>query len=313
MKVITLKDLKVIFMGTPSFSVPILENLIKNANVLGVVTAPDALIGRKKVLTASPIKMCAQKYNIPVFTPVKLKEDYESILELNPDIIITCAYGQIVPKVILDTPKYGCINIHASLLPKYRGASPIQSAIINGEKETGITLMYMAEGLDTGDIIKEKSIKIDDVDNLETLSNKLSILASNMIIEELPNIINGKSERIPQDNDQATYVGLIKREDEHLDFNIPAIDVYNKVRAFAPSPLANFILDDLEYKVGLCEVTNESGSAGLIISEDKNSFTIACQVNAIKILKIKPLGKNLMDVKDFKNGYHDKLVGKVVK
>lgn len=310
-----MKNLKVIFMGTPKFSVPILEKLIEYTNVVGVVTAPDAYVGRKKVLTASPVKALALQENIPVYSPNKLREDYKSILEINPDIIITCAYGQIVPKEVLDYPKYGCINIHASLLPKYRGASPIQSAIINGEKQTGITLMYMDEGLDTGDIITEEVVDIDDNDNLETLSNKLKMLGAKMIIDNLSSIVNGTCERIKQNDNDASYVGLIKREDEHLDFNDSALNLYNKVRAFAPSPLANFILDDVEYKIGLASVVSLDNDSmpGTIILEDKNSFVIKTKDGGLMVHKIKPLGKNLMDVKDFKNGYHDKLVGKVVR
>ncbi len=310
-----MKNLKVIFMGTPEFSVPILEELIKYTNVVGVVTAPDAYVGRKKVLTACPVKALALQKNIPVYSPNKLREDYKSILEKSPDIIITCAYGQIVPKEVLDYPKYGCINIHASLLPKYRGASPIQSAIINGEKQTGITLMYMDEGLDTGDIIKEEIIDIDNNDNLETLSNKLKMLGAKMIIENLSSIIDGTCERIKQNDKDASYVGLIKREDEHLDFNDSAINIYNKIRAFAPSPLANFILDDIEYKVALASITSLDNDVkpGTIVLEDKDSFTIKTKDAGLVIHKIKPLGKNLMNVRDFKNGYHDKLIGKVVR
>ena len=308
-----MQDIKVVFMGTPIFSVPILEALIKNTNVIGVITAPDAYIGRKKVLTACPVKECALKNNIPVYSPIKLKEDYKFLAELNPDIIITCAYGQIVPKAVLDIPKYGCINIHASLLPKYRGASPIHHAIMAGEKETGITLMYMNEGLDTGDIIKEDKVMIDFEDNLETLSNKLCNLGAKMIIDELPSIINGTNNRIPQNSEDATYVGLLKREDEHLSFDDNALNIYNKIRALTPSPLANFILDDIEYKVAKCEMTDATGKIGEIVKEDKESFTIMCKDKGIKITKIKPLGKNIMNVKDFKNGYHDSLVGKVVK
>ena len=308
-----MKDLKVIFMGTPLFSVPILKELINNTNVIGVVTAPDAYIGRKKILTPCEIKKVAIENNIRVFSPVKLRLEYQDIIDLKPDIIITCAYGQIVPKEVLDAPRLGCINIHASLLPKYRGASPIYSAILNGEKETGISLMYMAEGLDTGDIIKMEKIEIDDYDNMETLSNKLSSLAAKMIIEELPSIINGTNKRIKQDDSQSSYVGLIKREDEHLDFNMDVKDVYNKYRALSPSPLANFILDDMEYKIGECEIVNDLGGVGKIIKEDKDSFTIGCINGSLKITKIKPLGKNLMSVKDFKNGYHNELVGKIVR
>jgi len=308
-----MKELNVIFMGTPIFSVPILEALIENTNVIGVVTSPDAYVGRKKVLTACPVKETAEKYNIMTYSPIKLKNDNDFILELNPDIIITCAYGQIVPEEVLNCPRLGCINIHASLLPKYRGASPIHHAIMNGEAETGITLMYMAKGLDTGDIIKAEKVDIDIKDNLETLSNKLSLLGAKMIIDELPKIIDGTNKRIKQNDDEATYVGILKRKDEHLDFNNDAINVYNKVRALSPSPLANFILDDVEYKVGECEIVEASGNPGEIVIEDKKSFTIMANDKGIKITKIKPTGKNLMNVSDFKNGYHASLVGRVVK
>lgn len=305
-------------MGTPLFSVPILEKLIENTNVVGVVSSPDAYVGRKKVLTFSPIKECALSKNIPVYTPLKLKEDFEFIFELKPDIIITCAYGAIVPEEVLNYPRLGCINIHASLLPKYRGASPIQSVIMNGESETGITLMYMDKTLDTGDIIKQESLKIDYKDNYETLSNKLSILGTKMIIDELPSIINGTNNRIKQDDSMANYVGLIKREDEHLDFNMNALDIYNKIRAFSPSPLANFILEDKEYKVAeadVCEIDikNIDDVPGTIIWEGKNSFIVKAKDEGIMILKIKPTGKNIMDVSSFKNGYHEKLTGKVVR
>lgn len=310
-----MKDLRVIFMGTPLFSVPILEELIKNTNVIGVVTAPDAYVGRKKILTACPIKELALKNNIEVFNPVKLREDYQFIVDKNPDIIITCAYGQIVPEVILNLPKFGCINIHASLLPKYRGASPITAAIANGETETGITLMYMAKGLDTGDIIKSEKVSISYTDNYETLSNKLSTLGAKMIIDNLPSIIDGTNERIKQDESNATYVGLLKREDEHLDFDDTTFNIYNKIRAFSPSPLTNFKLDNIEYKVVEAletKIDDNKDKPGTIIYEDDKSFTIRTKDSAIMILKIKPNGKNIMDVKSFKNGYHNKLVGKVV-
>jgi len=310
-----MKDLKVIFMGSPEFSLPILDKLIENTNVIGVVTAPDAPVGRKKVLTPCPVKKRALEHNIPVISPVKLRLDYEEIINLKPDIIITCAYGQIVPKVILDLPPLGCINIHASLLPKYRGASPIYSAIKNGDKKTGITLMYMAEGLDTGDIIKSEEVIIDDNDNMASLSNKLNILASKMIIEHLPSIINGTNERIRQDEDKASYVGLIKREEEHIDFNDTALNIYNKIRALSPSPYANFIMDDIEYKIVEASISDGDSldTPGIISFEDKKYFLVSTKDKLIKITKIKPMGKNIMSVADFKNGYHSSLVGKVLK
>ncbi len=307
-----MNDLKVVFMGTPIFSVPILENLIKNTNVIGVVTSPDAFVGRKKVLTACPVKALALDNGISVFSPESIKKDYDFLVKLKPDIIITCAYGQIVPEEVLNIPPLGCINIHASLLPKYRGGAPIHHAIMNNEKWTGITLMYMDKGMDTGDIITSSKVEITDDDNLETLSNKLSNLGSNMIIENLPSIINHTNKREKQNNDEATFAKIIKREDEHLDFNDTSINIYNKVRALAPVPLAYFIMDDMEYKIGKCEIVNGSGKVSTIINEDKDSFTIKSIDGAIKVTLIKPKGKNLMSVKDFKNGYKNSLLNKVI-
>ena len=307
-----MKDLKVVFMGTPYFSVPILENLIKNTNVIGVVTSPDAFVGRKKILTPCPVKKLAQENNIPVFSPEKIRSDYDFLLKLNPDIIITCAYGQIVPEEVLNIPKLGCINIHASLLPKYRGGAPIHHAIMNNEKWTGITLMYMDKGMDTGDIITSSKVEITNDDNLETLSNKLSNLGSAMIIENLPSIINHTNHREKQNNEEATFAKIIKREDEHLNFNDTAINIYNKVRALSPSPLAYFIMDDVEYKIGKCEIVKGEGNVGTIIKEDKESFVIKAIDDAIKITQIKPKGKTLMSVKDFKNGYQKILLNKEV-
>lgn len=308
-----MKDLKVVFMGTPLFSVPILEKLIINTNVVGVVTSPDAYVGRKKILTPCPVKKCAMSHNIKVYSPVKIKDDYEFLMELDPDIIITCAYGQIVPKGVLDIPRLGCVNIHASLLPKYRGGAPIHYAIMNGDKYSGITLMYMDVGMDSGDIIVSKKVLIEDNDNLESLSNKLSLLGSEMIIEYLPSIINGTNERIKQNEDEVTFSPIIKREDEHLDFNQEAKNIYNKVRALSPAPLANFILDDLEYKIAECHIGDAFGDVSTIVAEDKKSFTIMAKDKGIVVTKIKPMGKNIMSVADFKNGYHDVLVGKVIK
>ncbi len=172
-----MKDLKVIFMGTPVFCVPILEELIKETNVLAVVTQPDKEVGRKHEISFSPIKKVAIKNNIKVLQPVKIKEEYEDIISLNPDIIITCAYGQIVPLAILNCPKYGCINVHASLLPKLRGGAPIHKAIINGYDKTGITIMYMDKGMDTGDMIEKAEVKIEDNDTAESLHDKLSAIS----------------------------------------------------------------------------------------------------------------------------------------
>lgn len=302
-----MKDKRVIFMGTPDFSVPVLEKLIENTNVVLVVTKKDAYVGRKKVLTESPVAICAHEHNIEVYKPNKLKEDYEYILNKKPDIIITCAYGSIVPKVVLDYPSYGCINVHASLLPKYRGASPIVASILNGEKETGITIMYMDEGIDTGNIIMSRSIKIEDNDNSLSLSNKLSLLGANLLIDTLPKIFEGENFDIPQDNEEATYVGMLKREDEHIDFNNSVENIKNQVRAFSPEPYAFINIDDTEYKISEVEIKKcDVSKIGIIVEVNKDSFGITAKDGIVYIKRIKPSGKKEMSVKDFFNGFDKK-------
>lgn len=299
-----MKDKRVVFMGTPDFSVPVLEKLIENTNVVLVVTKKDAYVGRKKVLTESPVAMCAHEHNIEVYKPNKLKEDYEYILNKKPDIIITCAYGSIVPKVVLDYPSYGCINVHASLLPKYRGASPIVASILNGEKETGITIMYMDEGIDTGNIIMSRSIEIEDNDNSLSLSNKLSLLGANLLIDTLPKIFEGDNFDIPQDNEEATYVGMLKREDEHIDFNNSVENIKNQVRAFSPEPYAFINIDDTEYKISEVEIKKcDVSKIGIIVEVNKDSFGITAKDGIVYIKRIKPSGKKEMSVKDFFNGF----------
>lgn len=307
--------IKTIFMGTPDFAVPILETLIKNTEVVLVVTQPDRLVGRKKTLTPSPIKRLATKNNIPVFQPEKIRTDYEEIKKYNPDLIVTCAYGQIVPKAVLEVPPLGCINVHASLLPKYRGGAPIHHAIINGEEKTGITIMYMDEGMDTGDIIFMKEIFILENDNVETLHEKLSHLGASMLEEVLPGIIDGKNSRIKQNNHDATYAPTIKREDEHLDFNNSARNIFNKVRGLNSWPLANLILDNEEIKILEGYIGEEAKEkSGTIAKIKKDAIGVACQDKIYYITKIKPFGKKEMSVKDYLNGI-DKtnLIGKEVK
>ncbi len=310
----TLKDLKVVFMGTPEFSVPILESLIELTDVVLVVSQPDKEVGRKRVLTPSPVKACALEHGIEVFTPKKLREEYEYILNKKPDIIITAAYGQIVPKQMLIYPDYGCINVHGSILPKYRGASPIQSAIMNGDKTTGITLMYMEEGLDTGNIIHAKEIDIDPEDTYGTLSEKLSILGRDLLVKTLPVIFEGENFDIPQNDEDATHTVKIKREDERLDFNKTAEELHNFVRALNPTPLANILVNGEEWKVITTEVGSETKEKpGTVVAVNKDSFEVACSDATLVIKKIKPSGKKEMLVRDFFNGFNkDSLKGVVL-
>lgn len=310
-----MKDKRVVFMGTPEFSVPVLKSLIEYTNVVLVVTKKDSLVGRKHILTPSPIKVVANENNIPVLTPTSLKKEYESILSYKPDIIITCAYGLIIPKEILDFPLYGCINVHASILPKYRGASPISKAIYDGEKETGITIMYMDENIDTGDIISSRSIPIENDDNLESLTNKLSVLGSNLLIETIPRIFMKNNERIKQDDSLASYVSMLTKEDEKLDFNKKTIDIHNHIRSMSPNPGVYIIIDNeiiklLESRVKLQTINEE---VGVIKEVGKDYFGITCKDGIIEITKIKKSGKNAIYVKDYFNGYDKcKLIGKKV-
>ena len=308
-----MKDLRVVFMGSPSFSVPVLEELKKNVNVVGVVTAPDAYVGRKKVLTMCPVKEKAVGLGLKVYSPIKLRSDFEFIKELNPDMIITCAYGQILSEEILNIPKLGCFNLHGSLLPKYRGGAPIHYALLNGDEKTGITLMYMDKGMDSGDTIAKEEIIIEENDNIESLTNKLSIIASKMIIKYLPSLIDGTNNRVKQDINKVTFSPIITREDEHLDFNVTAKEIFNRYRMLSPNPLPNIKIDDIEYKIAECKIVDASGKVSTVVNKDKNSFTIMAKDKGIMVSKIKPIGKNIMNVRDFFNGYHEEIIGKEVK
>ena len=234
-------------MGTPDFAVPILETLIQNTNVVLVVSQPDKKVGRKQILTKTPIHEVADKYGISVFQPEKIRNDYERILEVKPDIIITCAYGQIIPKVLLDLPRLGCINVHASLLPKLRGGAPLHHAIIDGLDKTGITIMYMDEAMDTGDIISTISYDIKSSDTTEDIHDTLRELGAKLLIDTLPSIVTGTNRRIKQNEMEATYGYNITREEEHIDFNKSGILIDRLVRGLYSWPLANTIIGDTEY------------------------------------------------------------------
>ena len=312
-----MNSLKVVFMGTPVFAVNILEGLIENYNVVGVVSQPDRKVGRKQVLVNTPVKECALKHDILVFQPSNIKEDYKDILDLKPDIIVTCAYGQIIPKEILSYPRLGCINVHASLLPKLRGGAPIHRALIEGYKKTGITIMYMDEKMDTGDIISTREIDILDNDNLETLQDKLSMLGKELLLYTLPSIIAGTNERIKQNNDEATYAYNIKSEEEHLDLSKSSREVYDHIRGLSPEPGAYLLLDDQVFKVYNATITDKKFTdkkIGEIVGLYKNGIGVMTSTGEIVLTDIKPFGKKRMDARSYINGIHDNnLIGKVLK
>ncbi len=310
-----MNNLKVIFMGTPDFAVPILEMLIENTQVVLVVTQPDKEVGRHHQMEMSPIKKVALEHNIKVCQPLKIRNDYETIIQTEADIIITCAYGQIIPEVILNKPRLGCINVHASLLPRLRGGAPLHHALIDGESKTGVTIMYMDKNMDTGDIISTKEYDILDTDNVGTLHDKLSLLGKDLLLDTLPDIINGTNKRIPQDNSQATYAYNITREEEHIDFNCSAKEVYNKVRGLYPWPKANTIINNQEVKILECYISDEDStlSAGTICKIDKDKLGICTKDKVIYITKVKPFGKKEMAALDYINGLQkDKVLNSIV-
>lgn len=308
--------MKIVFMGTPDFAVNVLQGLIDNYDVVGVVSQPDKRIGRHQVLTNTPVKELALKYDIPVFQPIRIREDYEDILNLNPDLIVTCAYGQIIPKAILDYPRLGCINVHASLLPKLRGGAPIHKSIIDDYGTTGVTIMYMDVKMDSGDIISQREVKILDSDNLESLHDKLSEVGTSLLLDTLPSIIDGSNSRTKQDEDEVTYAYNIKREEEHIDFSKTSREVFNLIRGLCPVPSSNAILDEKEMKIykSIISSKNYNGEYGEIVDITKEGIVVKTGDAAIILTEVKPFGKKKMDANSYVNGIgKNNLIGKVFK
>ncbi len=308
-----MKDLRVVFMGTPEFAGPILETLIKNTTVVLVVSQPDKKQGRKQIMTPSYIKTLALENGIEVITPHKIREDYAHILEVKPDLIVTCAYGQIVPKILLEAPRYGCVNVHASLLPKYRGGAPIHRAIMNGEKETGITIMYMDEHMDSGDIISQESTPIAEDDTIDTLSAKLKSMGGPLLLTALKSILDGTVKPQKQDENGVTYGYVITKEDEKIDFTKTSKEIYDHIRGLNSIPGSYFLMDDRHIKVYSSKIGSKKGTPGEIISIYKEGFGVGTQDGEIIITEIKPEGKNRCLVKDYLNGIDkNKLLGKTL-
>lgn len=310
------KDVSVVFMGTPDFAVPVLQGLIDNYKVKAVVTQPDKKVGREGKIKYSPIKQTALDNMILVLQPENLKEEWKQITDLHPTLIVTCAYGQLVPREILVYPEYGCINVHASLLPKLRGGAPIHRAIINGFKETGITIMHMAPSLDTGDIISQKSIEITDTDTASTLHDKLSIMGKELLLETLPSIIDGTAPRIKQDDFESTYASNISKEDEKIDFSKTKRQIYNQVRGLNSWPGAYTILEGKRIKVWECRTTDENYSNlldGKVTNIYPDGIGIKCSNGEVVLTVIQPEGKSKMKASDYLNGIQDKnsLIGKI--
>ena len=291
-------------MGTPSFAVPILEALIDNYNVIMVVCQPDKEKDRKGNIIYSPCKEIALKNDIEVYQPNKIREEYQYILDKNPDIIITAAYGQIIPLEILEYPKYGCINVHGSLLPKLRGGAPIHHAIINGDKIAGVTIMYMDKKMDAGDIISQRSIEIGENTILDDLYYKLSIIGRDLLLDTLPSIFNGTNDRIKQDENKVTFGFNITKEEEKIDFNDTSNNIHNKIRGLSSIPGAYAIINNKRMKIYLSEKTNNISKSkpGTINDINENGIIVSTKDYDIILKDIKLEGKNRCNVKDFING-----------
>ena len=308
------KELQVVFMGTPEFAVPVLQGLIDNYKVRAVVTQPDKK-GNHGQINISPIKKLANDKAILVLQPEKIREDYQEIINLKPDIIITCAYGQIIPRELLECPRLGCINVHASLLPKLRGGAPIHKAIIEGHSKTGITIMYMNTKMDEGDIITQEEIEILDTDTASSLHDKLSILGRDLLLKTLPSIINGTNSRTKQDSSQATYAFTLKKEDEKLNFNKTARQIHNQIRGLNSWPGAYCIFEGKILKVWDSFITDNYpiGFNGQITAIYKEGIGVKVSNGEVVFKIVQPEGKNKMDAISFVNGLRDKnIVGKVL-
>lgn len=297
--------MKVIYMGTPEFAVPAADAIYKAGHkVLAVFTQPDKAKGRSGKLVFPPVKEWAVANKIDVYQPVKLREqeNVSLIRKLDPDVIVVAAYGQILSKEILDIPKYGCVNIHASLLPKYRGAAPIARCIIEGETETGVTTMEMAEGLDTGDILEVAKTVIEDTDNADTLETKLARSGAGLILSTLNGLENGSITPVKQDDAKSTYAAKLSKDMGLMDFTKPAVELERLIRGLYPWPCAYTKIAEKSVKIYEATVSEASGNPGEVIEVTKKSFTVACGEGSLVIRSLQPEGKGRMDAAAYLNG-----------
>lgn len=309
--------MKILFMGTPDIAVPTLKALIQSKhNVVGVVTQPDKPKGRGKAIGCSPVKETALQYDLPIYQPVKVREEsfVETIKEIAPDVIIVIAFGQIIPKSILDLPKYGCINIHASLLPKYRGAAPIQWAIIEGETKTGLTTMCMEEGLDTGDMLLKEEVDIAGDETGGSLHDKLAQLGGSLILKTLDAVENGTMVRIKQDDSQSTYVSMLDKKMGYIDFSKSAEEIERLIRGLNPWPSAYTCLDGKTLKIWKADVLKEerAGETGEIVEVRKDAVLIKTGMGTLALKEVQLEGKKRMETEAFLRGY-DIHVGTILK
>lgn len=294
----------IVFMGTPDFAVPSLEALAKSEkyNVKAVYTQPDKPVGRKRILTPPDVKVCAEKFGIEVFQPVSMKDEAvaEHLRGLAPDVIIVIAYGKILPKAVLDIPKYGCINIHGSLLPKLRGAAPIQRAVIDGEEETGVTSMMMDVGLDTGDMLVKESVSILPDETAGELFDRLSILGTKVLTDTLQKIEDGTLTREKQNEDESTYAAMLSKEECIIDWSCSAKSVHNKVRGMNPWPVAAAWYKGKKLKIYKTRLSERSGEPGTVLSV--SPVIMACGEGSVELVEVQLEGKKRMTAEEFVRG-----------
>ena len=300
--------MRVVYMGTPDFAVQPLKKICEAGHeVVGVYTQPDRQKGRGKKFLPSDVKVAAEELGLSVYQPEKLREEsvVEELRNLNPDIIVVAAYGQILSEDVLNIPKYGCINIHASLLPKYRGASPIEASIINGDEKTGITIMYMAKGLDTGDIIDQADMEIG-LHNTETLTEELSKIGADLVVKVMADIEAGTATRTAQNDEDSCYCGKLDKSMGIVDWNKSAAEIERLVRGLYPWPCVSMTLDGKNLKLiasEVVEVQDDTVPVGSVCEVTKKYFVIKCADKGLKIKKLQPEGKKPMDTVAFLNGY----------
>lgn len=299
--------MNILFMGTPEFAVPSLQMLLAEGyHVIGVVSQPDRPKGRKRILAPTPVKEVALTHNIPVYQPLKLRESaaVAEIQALAPDLIVTAAYGQILPKAILELPRYGCINVHGSLLPAYRGGAPIQRSIMNGEAVTGVTIMYMAEGLDTGDMISRVEVPITDEDTSGSMFEKLSFAGAALLKDTLPELLAGRIEAVKQDDALATYASNLKREDERIDWTRSSRHIFNQVRGLVPWSGGFTLWNDEVFKVWACRIGDSRPDvpAGTVISCEAGGIEVRTGDGSVVLTQVQPAGKKAMEAAEFIRG-----------
>lgn len=297
------KKIRILWLGTPLISAIVLEKLIKSGyNIVGVVAQTDKPIGRKNIVEPVPTKIVANKYSIKVYQPLKIRLDYEFIKEITPDLILTLAYGQLIPQGLLDIPKFGCLNLHGSLLPKYRGAAPMQYALMNGDYETGITLMEMVDKMDAGRMFYKEPVLIDDIDNMETLTIKMAEAAFTCCEKGLNDYLNNINKGEVQDENLVSFTSKIKPEDQIISFSIPAINIHNKIRALNPDPGIYFVYNGVNYKVASSKIVDLKYDIGKVVEYNSDGLLIGTSNKSILITSVQKPGKKMLSIKDFYNG-----------